>query len=93
MTRRVLIAGATGGIGRLLTPALARDWIPGLAAAFGAPPPRTLPAWIARVAAGSDAVRAMTVQRGASNARIKDELGWRPRYPDWRAGFPTLVAG
>jgi nucleoside-diphosphate-sugar epimerase len=69
----------------------ARDWIPGLADALGAPPPRKVPAWIARVAAGPDAVRAMTRQRGASNARIRDELGWRPRYPDWRAGFPTLV--
>jgi nucleoside-diphosphate-sugar epimerase len=73
-------------------PALAREWIPGLASALGARPPRKVPAWLARLAAGPDAVRAMTAQRGASNARIRSELGWEPRYPDWRAGFPTLVS-
>jgi nucleoside-diphosphate-sugar epimerase len=73
-------------------PAPAREWIPGLASALGAPVPRSVPRWVARLAAGSDAVRAMTIQRGAENARIRSELGWEPRYPDWRAGFPTLVA-
>jgi nucleoside-diphosphate-sugar epimerase len=73
-------------------PARSRDWIPGLAEALGAPKPRRVPVWLARLAAGPDAVRAMTAQRGASNARIREELGWRPEYPDWRAGFPTLTA-
>ena len=73
-------------------PARAREWIPGLADALGAKPPRHAPAWLARLAAGSAAVRAMTTQRGASNARIKQELGWEPRYADWRGGFPTLTA-
>jgi nucleoside-diphosphate-sugar epimerase len=71
-------------------PARASEWIPGLADALGAKPPRRVPVWLARVAAGPAAVRVMTAQRGASNARIREELGWRPRYPDWRAGFPTL---
>jgi nucleoside-diphosphate-sugar epimerase len=72
-------------------PARAREWIPGLAEALGAKPPFKAPAWLARVVAGPDAVRAMTEQRGAANARIREELGWRPKYPDWRAGFPTLA--
>jgi nucleoside-diphosphate-sugar epimerase len=72
-------------------PARAREWIPGLASALGAGPPRRMPAWVVRLAAGPDAVRALTVQRGASNARIKAELGWEPSYPDWRAGFPTIA--
>jgi nucleoside-diphosphate-sugar epimerase len=72
-------------------PARAREWIPGLAEALGAKPPRSVPAWVARLAAGPDAVRAMTRQRGASNARIRAELGWQPAYPDWRAGFATLT--
>jgi nucleoside-diphosphate-sugar epimerase len=72
-------------------PARAREWIPGLAEALGAKPPRRMPAWMARMAAGPDVVRTMTLQRGASNARIRDELGWRPRYPDWRAGFATMI--
>jgi nucleoside-diphosphate-sugar epimerase len=72
-------------------PAPSRDWIPGLADALGAPPPRRVPVWLARIAAGPDAVRVMTAQRGASNARIREELGWEPAYPDWRAGFGTLT--
>lgn len=71
-------------------PARAREWVPGLAEALGAPKPRRLPAWLVRMVVGSAVTRTMTVQRGASNARIKEELGWRPKYPDWRAGFPTL---
>ncbi len=71
-------------------PARAREWIPGLAEALGAGRPFKAPAWVARIAAGPDAVRVMTTQRGASNARIREELGWRPKYPDWRAGFPTM---
>jgi nucleoside-diphosphate-sugar epimerase len=31
-------------------------------------------------------------QRGASNAKAKRELGWRPRYASWREGFAASVA-
>jgi hypothetical protein len=31
----------------------------------------------------------MTEMRGASNAKAKRELGWSPRYPSWRDGFPA----
>jgi nucleoside-diphosphate-sugar epimerase len=72
-------------------PAPSREWIPGLAEALGAPKPRRVPVWLARLAAGPDAVRSMTAQRGASNARFRSEFGWRPAYPDWRAGFATLL--
>ena len=71
-------------------PARAREWIPGLAEALGAKPPRSVPAWVARIAAGPDVLRTMTRQPGASNARARAELGWEPAYPDWRAGFATL---
>jgi len=28
-----------------------------------------------------------TESRGASNAKAKRDLGWRPSYPSWRTGF------
>jgi nucleoside-diphosphate-sugar epimerase len=68
-----------------------RDWIPALADALGAPKPRRVPVWLARLAAGPDAVRAMTAQRGASNAKFRDAFRWDPSYPDYRAGFKTLA--
>ena len=33
-----------------------------------------------------------TEARGASNAKAKRELGWEPRYPSWRQGFPAVYA-
>jgi hypothetical protein len=29
----------------------------------------------------------MTEVRGASNAKAKRELRWRPHYPNWHVGF------
>jgi nucleoside-diphosphate-sugar epimerase len=34
----------------------------------------------------------MTEVRGASNAKAKRELGWRPRYASWREGFVASLA-
>ncbi len=68
-------------------PAPVRDWVPALANALGAKPPRRLPRWLGRLAAGEAATVMMTEIRGASNAKAKRELGWEPRYPSWRQGF------
>jgi nucleoside-diphosphate-sugar epimerase len=68
-------------------PAPVRDWLPGLAAALGAKPPRHVPRWLGRLAAGEGMAMMMTEARGASNARAKAVLGWTPRWPSWREGF------
>jgi 2-alkyl-3-oxoalkanoate reductase len=68
-------------------PAPGRDWIPALAGALGAKPPRRVPRWLGRLLAGEAATVMMTEGRGASNAKAKRELGWQPRYPSWRRGF------
>ena len=67
-------------------PAAVRDWLPSLAEAIGARPPRRFPVWLARLFVG-DGVVMMTESRGASNAKAKRELGWQPIYPSWRIGF------
>jgi nucleoside-diphosphate-sugar epimerase len=68
-------------------PAPARDWIPELARALGAKPPRRVPRWLGRLLAGQAVTIMMTEVRGASNAKAKRELGWQPRYASWRQGF------
>jgi 2-alkyl-3-oxoalkanoate reductase len=68
-------------------PAPAREWLPVLAAAAGAKPPRHVPRWLGKMAAGEAVVAVMTEIRGASNAKAKRELGWRLAYPSWREGF------
>jgi nucleoside-diphosphate-sugar epimerase len=73
-------------------PAALRDWLPALAAALGARPPRHAPAWLARLLAGEGGVIMATQSRGAANAKAKRELGWTLRYPSWRQGFPAAYA-
>jgi nucleoside-diphosphate-sugar epimerase len=68
-------------------PARVAEWLPFLAQAVGAKPPRRVPVWLGRLAAGEVAVSAMTQIRGSSNARAKRELGWQPAWPSWRDGF------
>jgi len=68
-------------------PAPVREWLPAVAAAIGAKPPRRIPRWLARLVAGEAGVALMTDARGASNAKAKGELGWALRYPSWRQGF------
>jgi nucleoside-diphosphate-sugar epimerase len=73
-------------------PAPAREWLPVLAQALGAKPPRRFPTWLARLVAGEAAVVMGTDARGASNAKAKRELGWTPRHPTWRRGFPVTYS-
>jgi nucleoside-diphosphate-sugar epimerase len=68
-------------------PAPVREWLPVLASALDAKPPRHVPRWLARLLAGEAATVMMTDVRGASNAKAKRELGWQLRYPSWRLGF------
>ncbi len=68
-------------------PAPVAEWLPALAAAAGARPPRRVPVWLARLLAGEHGVVLMNEVRGADNAKAKRELGWRPAYPSWRQGF------
>ena len=64
------------------------EWLPAAGAAAAVPSRRgACPAgW-----GGSRRVEAATIMmteiRGASNAKAKRELGWRPRYASWRQGF------
>jgi nucleoside-diphosphate-sugar epimerase len=68
-------------------PAPVSEWLPELAKAIGAKPPRRVPLWLARIAGGEAAAIMMTELRGSSNTKAKRELGWQPRYPSWREGF------
>jgi 2-alkyl-3-oxoalkanoate reductase len=64
-----------------------------LGAAIGAKPPHHVPAWLGRLAIGSQGTALMTESRGASNAKAKRELGWRTQFPSWRGGFRCGLGG
>jgi 2-alkyl-3-oxoalkanoate reductase len=70
-------------------PAPVRDWLPVLAEAIGARPPRHVPRWVGRLM-GAHLVHVMCTARGASNARAKETLGWAPSVGSWREGFAQM---
>jgi nucleoside-diphosphate-sugar epimerase len=72
-------------------PAPVAQWLPVLAAALGAKPPRHVPRWLGRLLAGEAATVMMTELRGASNAKAKRELDWQPSHPSWREGFASAT--
>jgi nucleoside-diphosphate-sugar epimerase len=58
-------------------PAAGTEWLPRFAAAIGAPSPPM-------AAHGGG-------ERGASNRKARQELGWKPLHPTWRSGFRTAL--
>ncbi len=73
-------------------PAAVSTWLPALAGMLGAKPPHRVPRAVGRLLAGEAVAVMMTEVRGASNAKAKRELGWRPARASWRDGFAELAA-
>jgi nucleoside-diphosphate-sugar epimerase len=68
-------------------PAPVAEWLLVLAQMLGAKKPRRVPRFVGRLFAGEAGVVLMTEVRGASNAKAKRELAWRPAHPSWRQGL------
>jgi nucleoside-diphosphate-sugar epimerase len=54
--------------------------------------PRRSPVWMARLVAGNGPALAVVRSARTSNAKLKRELGWTPRYPTIETGIPAAVA-
>ena len=70
-------------------PAPVAEWLPSLAQTLGAKKPMRVPRFVGRLLAGETGEVMMTELRGASNAKARRELAWRPAHPSWREGFAT----
>lgn len=68
-------------------PALVSEWLPYLAQCVGAPAPRHIPNFLAKIAVGEHAVAMMNDIRGVSNAKAREQLHWEPKWSSWRQGF------
>ncbi|NEE04217.1 NAD(P)-dependent oxidoreductase [Phytoactinopolyspora halotolerans] len=68
-------------------PAAVSEWLPYLAESVGAKRPMRVPAWVARLLAGTAMVQWCTQARGASNLKAKHDLDWQPVWSSWRDGF------
>lgn len=66
------------------------DFMSLTASTLGLGAPRRIPAALARLAAGSNAVDALVRSARSSNAKLK-AAGWTMRYPTARAGVPAAL--
>jgi len=74
-------------------PAPLREWLPFVAQLLKAPQPAPMQPETVKEKLGDMACYVLSEQSGASNARARGELGWRPQTPSWRTGFAQLYDG
>jgi 2-alkyl-3-oxoalkanoate reductase len=68
-----------------------KDFLQGFSQRLGAKPPRRVPVWLAKWIAGEAAVQFFTRSNRTSNARLRQDFGWSPRYPSYREGLDQIV--
>jgi len=66
-----------------------REYVDVLAAAVGAPPPKLLPGWLARLGGSLTELLARSLR--ISNRKLRAETGWAPTFPSVREGWPAVV--
>src|SRR3984893_7024088 len=69
-----------------------REFLGEFAARLGARPPRRVPVWLAKWLAGEQAVAYFTRSIRATNARLRRDFAWTPRYPTYHEGLDQIVA-
>jgi nucleoside-diphosphate-sugar epimerase len=69
-----------------------RAFLAEFAARLGAHPPRRVPAWLARWLADEQTVAYFTRSTRTTNARLRRDFGWTPRYATYREGLDQIVA-
>jgi nucleoside-diphosphate-sugar epimerase len=73
-------------------PVSVRALLETIAHRLGAPRPRRVPIWLAKLLAGERAVAYFTRSTRTSNARFRRDYGWAPRYPTYREGLDQVIA-
>lgn len=73
-------------------PVTSAELVSSLASQLGVKPPRRVPVWLARLAAG-EAVRFLTISHRVSHDAFTEATGWQPRHPSIVEGWRRLVQG
>jgi nucleoside-diphosphate-sugar epimerase len=68
-----------------------KDLLTDFAERLGAPAPRRVPVWLARLLAGQSAISFFTSSIRTSNARFRKDFGWSPRFPSYREGLNQVI--
>lgn len=74
------------------TPISCYEFMALTARALGVGQPRRIPATLASLVAGRNAVAAVVRSARSSNIKIKRELGWEPHFASAHDGVPDAVA-
>lgn len=72
-------------------PTTIREMLFEFARELGAPAPRRLPLWLARLFVPKAAIDFFTRSTRTSNRLFREEVGWSPRFPSFRAGLEDVV--
>ncbi len=73
------------------TPATAGDFVRELCRLLAAREPRRVPAWLATLFVGPSTTSLFTQSTRTTNARVRRDLAWAPRYPSYRDGLKQVT--
>jgi nucleoside-diphosphate-sugar epimerase len=73
-------------------PARMREVLPFAARLLQAPAPRQIPPFLAKIAAGALTIEIFSASYRMTNAHIKQELGFTPRFPSYRELWTQIAA-
>lgn len=90
------VAAAEAGRGGLWhvtddEPVTIKEMLLELAGRLGAPAPRRVPVWLARLFLWKGVIEFFTRSTRTSNRLFREEVGWSPRFPSFRAGLGQVV--
>jgi nucleoside-diphosphate-sugar epimerase len=72
-------------------PVTYRQLVSFVSQALGARQPRHWPISLAKLLLGAHTVGVLRASVRCRNERVKETLGWRPQYPNYRAGYAAVV--
>lgn len=67
------------------------EFVRGFVERLGAPPPRRVPAWLARFFVGDNILRLLTRPMPTTNDRFREAFDWEPEYPTVQEGLDQVV--
>jgi nucleoside-diphosphate-sugar epimerase len=93
---RAFVAAVEAGRGGLWhvtdnQPVLSEIYLREMAQRIGAPAPRKVPKWLAKLFADEAAVNFMTSSTRTSNALFRRDFGWTPKFPSYREALDEIV--
>jgi nucleoside-diphosphate-sugar epimerase len=73
-------------------PTTIKEMLLDFARELGAPAPRRVPLWLARLFVPKVAIDFFTRSTRTSNRLFREEVGWSPRYPSFKEGLKEVVS-